>query len=105
MKSDPGSSCEGRLKTNHEGDRFVHNPDFRSDGLFDITLSLIERIGAKARTAAPTRSAASDGSFSPATTGSRTSSRIDTFIPAVHPDRFMKILVVLADGRIETLTG
>jgi hypothetical protein len=32
---------------------FVHNPDSDPDGLFDITLALIERIGAKARNGAP----------------------------------------------------
>ena len=36
---------------------FVHNPNSDPDGLFDITLALIERIGAKARNGAPAGSA------------------------------------------------
>ena len=85
---------------------FVHNPDSDPDVLFDITLSLIERIGAKARTGAPARSAddrwlvlAGDDRFSYIEPYRHVYSQLSI------PTGFKKILVVLADGRIETLTG
>jgi len=85
---------------------FVHNPDSDPDVLFDITLSLIERIGAKARTGAPARSAddrwlvlAGDDRFSYIEPYRHVCSQLSI------PTGFKKILVVLADGRIETLTG
>jgi hypothetical protein len=85
---------------------FVHNPDSDPDGLFDITLSLIERIGAKARTGAPARSAvdrwlvlAGDDRFSYIEPYRHVCSQLSI------PTGFKKILVVLADGRIETMTG
>jgi len=85
---------------------FVHNPDSDPDVLFDITLSLIERIGAKARTGAPARSAddrwlvlAGDDRFSYIEPYRHVYSQLSI------PTGFKKILVVLADGRIETMTG
>ena len=85
---------------------FVHNPDSDPDVLFDITLSLIERIGAKARTGAPARSAvdrwlvlAGDDRFSYIEPYRHVCSQLSI------PTGFKKILVVLADGRIETMTG
>jgi hypothetical protein len=85
---------------------FVHNPDSDPDVLFDITLSLIERIGAKARTGAPASSAddrwlvlAGDDRFSYIEPYRHVYSQLSI------PTGFKKILVVLADGRIETLTG
>ena len=85
---------------------FVHNPDSDPDVLFDITLSLIERIGAKARTGAPARSAddrwlvlAGDDRFSYIEPYRHVYSQLSI------PTDFKKILTVLADGRIETLTG
>jgi hypothetical protein len=85
---------------------FVHNPDSDPDVLFDITLSLIERIGAKARTGAPASSAddrwlvlAGDDRFSYIEPYRHVCSQLSI------PTGFKKILVVLADGRIETLTG
>ena len=85
---------------------FVHNPDSDPDGLFDITLSLIERSGAKARTGAPARSAvdrwlvlAGDDRFSYIEPYRHVCSQLSI------PTGFKKILVVLADGRIETMTG
>ena len=78
----------------------------KGDVLFDITLSLIERIGAKARTGAPARSAddrwlvlAGDDRFSYIEPYRHVYSQLSI------PTGFKKILVVLADGRIETLTG
>ena len=61
---------------------FVHNPDSDPGVVLDITHSLIERIGAKARKGTPADLRAIDGSFSPAKTGFRTSSRIGTLIPS-----------------------
>ena len=85
---------------------FVHNPDSDPDALFDITLSLIERIGAKARPGAPTGSAgdqwlvlAGDDRFSHMETYRHVYSQL------CIPTDFKTILMVLADGRIETLTG
>ena len=85
---------------------FVHNPDSGPDVLFDITLSLIERIGAKARTGALARSAgdrwlvlAGDDRFSYIEPYRHVYSQLSI------PTDFKKILMVLADGRIETLTG
>jgi len=85
---------------------FVHNPDSDPDVLFDITLSLIERIGAKARTGAPARSAddrwlvlAGDDRFSYIEPYRHVYSQLSI------PTGLKNILVVLADGRIETLTG
>ena len=85
---------------------FVHNPDSDPDGLFDITLSLIERIGAKARTGAPASSAddrwlvlAGDDRFSYIEPYRHVYSQLSI------PTGFKKILMVLADGRVETLTG
>ena len=84
----------------------MHNPDSDPDVLFDITLSLIERIGAKARKGAPARSAgdrwlvlAGDDRFSHMETYRHVYSQLSI------PTDFKKILMVLADGRIETLTG
>ena len=85
---------------------FVHNPDSDPDVLFDITLSLIERIGAKARTGAPARSA---GDRWLVLAGEVPHSHIEPYRHAYSqlsiPTDFTKILMVLADGRIETLTG
>jgi hypothetical protein len=85
---------------------FVHNPDSDPDVLFDITLSLIERIGAKARKGAPAGSAddrwlvlAGDERFSYVEPYRHVYSQLS------NPTDFKKILMVLADGRIETLTG
>ena len=85
---------------------FVHNPDSDPDVLLDIALSLIERIGAKARTGAPARSAgdrwlvlAGDDRFSYIEPYRHVYSQLSI------PTDFKKILMVLADGRIETLTG
>ena len=85
---------------------FVHNPNSDPDGLFDITLALIERIGAKARNGAPAGSAgdrwlvlAGDERFSHMETYRHVYSQLSV------PTDFKKILMVLADGRIETLTG
>ena len=85
---------------------FVHNPDSDPDVLFDITLSLIERIGAKARWDAPARSAgdrwlvlAGDDRFSHMETYRHVYSQLSI------PTDFKTILTVLADGRIETLAG
>jgi len=67
---------------------------------------LIERIGAKARTGAPARSAvdrwlvlAGDDRFSYIEPYRHVCSQLSI------PTGFKKILVVLADGRIETMTG
>jgi hypothetical protein len=85
---------------------FVHNPDSDPDVLFDITLSLIERIGAKARTGAPARSA---GDRWLVLAGDDRFSHMETYrhvYPQLSiPTDFKKVLMVLADGRIETLTG
>jgi hypothetical protein len=85
---------------------FVHNPDSDPDVLFDITLSLIERIGAKARTGAPARSA---GDRWLVLAGNDRFLHMETYRHVYSqlsiPTGFKKILVVLADGRIETLTG
>ena len=85
---------------------FVHNPDSDPDVLFDITLSLIERIGAKARTGAPARSA---GDRWLVLAGDDRFSHMETYrhvYPQLSiPTDFKKILMVLAGGRIETLTG
>jgi hypothetical protein len=85
---------------------FVHNPDSEPDVLFDITHSLIERIGAKARKGAPTGSA--DDRW-PVLAGDDQSSHIEpyrhVYSQLSNPTDFKKILMVLADGRIETLTG
>jgi hypothetical protein len=85
---------------------FVHNPDSDPDVLLDITLSLIERIGAKARKGAPARSAgdrwlvlAGDDRFSYIEAYRYVYSQLSI------PTDFKKILMVLAGGRIETLTG
>jgi hypothetical protein len=85
---------------------FVHNPDSDPDGLFDITLALIERIGAKARNGAPAGSAgdrwlvlAGDDRFSQMEIYRQVYSQLSI------PTDFKTILMVLADGRIETLTG
>jgi hypothetical protein len=85
---------------------FVHNPDSDPDVLFDITLSLIERIGAKARKGAPAGTA---GDRWLVLAGDDRSSYIEPYRHAYSqlsiPTDFKKILMVLADGRIETLTG
>jgi hypothetical protein len=84
---------------------FVHNPDSDPDVLFDITLSLIERIGAKACMDA---AAGSAGERWLVLAG-------DDRLSSIEPYRhvysqlsiltgFKKILMVLADGRIEALT-
>jgi len=85
---------------------FVHNPDSDPDVLFDITVSLIERIGAKARKSGLTGSAgerwlvlAGDDRFSQMETYRQVYAQLSI------PTGFKKILMVLADGRIETLTG
>jgi hypothetical protein len=85
---------------------FVHNPDSDPDVLFDITHSLLERIGAKARTGAPAGSAgdrwlvlAGDDRFSHMELYRQVYSQLSI------PTGFKTILMVLADGRIETLTG
>jgi hypothetical protein len=85
---------------------FVHNPDSDPDVLFDITLSLIERIGAKACKGAPGRSA---GDRWLVLAGD---DRLSSIEPYRHvysqlsiPTDFKKVPMVLADGRIETLTG
>ena len=85
---------------------FVHNPDSDPDVLFDITLSLIERIGAKARNGAPAKSA---GERWLVLVGDDRFSYIEPYRHAYSqlsiPTAFTKILMVLADGQIETLTG
>ena len=85
---------------------FVHNPDSDPDVLFDITLSLIERIGAKACKGAPGRSA---GDRWLVLAGDERFSHMETYrhvYPQLSiPTDFKKVLMVLADGRIETLTG
>jgi hypothetical protein len=85
---------------------FVHNPDSDPDVLLDITHSLIERIGAKAGEGAPALFA-----------GDRwlvlaSEDRLSHIEPYRHvysqlsiPTDFKKMLMVLAGGRIETLTG
>jgi len=85
---------------------FVHNPDSDPDVLFDITLSLLERIGAKARKGAPAGSTserwlvlAGDDRFSQMEIYRQVCSQLSI------PTDFKTILMVLADGRIETLTG
>jgi hypothetical protein len=85
---------------------FVHNLDSDPDVLFDITLSLIERIGAKARNGAPAGSA---GDRWLVLVREVPLSHIEPYRHAYSrlsiPTDFKKILMVLADGRIETLTG
>jgi hypothetical protein len=85
---------------------FVHNSDSDPDVLFDLALALIERVGAKARKGAPARSAgdrwlvlAEDDQFSHMEPHRHVYSQLSI------PTDFKKILMVLADGRIETLTG
>jgi hypothetical protein len=85
---------------------FVHNLDSDPDVLFDITHSLIERIGAKARTGAPAGTA---GDRWLVLVGDDRSSYIEPYRHAYSqlsiPTDFKKILMVLVDGQIETLTG
>jgi len=85
---------------------FVHNPDSDPDVLLDITHSLIERIGAKARKGAPARSA---GDRWLVLAGEDRLSHIEPYRHVYSqlsiPTHFKKILMVLAGGRIETLTG
>ena len=85
---------------------FVHNPDSDPDVLFDITLSLIERVGAKARSGAPAKSA---GERWLVLAGEVPHSHIEPYRHAYSqlsiPTDFKKVPMVLADGRIETLTG
>jgi len=85
---------------------FVHNPDSDPDVLLDITHSLIERIGAKARNGAPAGSA---GDRWLVLAGEVPHSHIEPYRHACSqlsiPTDFTKILMVLADGQIETLAG
>jgi hypothetical protein len=85
---------------------FVHNPDSDPDVLFDITLSLIERVGAKARSGAPAKSA---GERWLVLAGEVPHSHIEPYRHAYSqlsiPTDFTKILMVLAGGQIETLAG
>ena len=85
---------------------FVHNPDSDPDVLFDITLSLLERIGAKARKGAP---AGSTSERWLVLAGDDRFSQMEIYRQVYYqlsiPTDFKKILMVLADGRIETLTG
>jgi hypothetical protein len=85
---------------------FVHNPDSDPDVLLDITHSLIERIGAKARNGAPAGSA---GDRWLVLAGEVPHSHIEPYRHAYSqlsiPTDFKKILMVLADGQIETLAG
>jgi hypothetical protein len=85
---------------------FVHNPDSDPDVLFDITHSLIDRIGAKARKGAPAGTAGDRWLVLAAEDGL---SHIEPYRHvysqlSIRTD-FKKILMVLASGRIETLTG
>jgi hypothetical protein len=85
---------------------FVHNADSDPDVLFDITLSLIERIGAKACMGAPARSAGDRWLVLAAEDGlSHIEPYRDVYSQLSIPTDFKKILMLLADGRIATLTG
>ena len=85
---------------------FVHNPDSDPGVFLDITHSLIERSGAKARKGMPARSA---GDRWLVLAGEDRLSHIEPYRHACSqlsiPTDFTKILMVLAGGRIETLTG
>lgn len=85
---------------------FVHNLDSDPGVLLDITHSLIERIGAKAGKGTPARSA---GDRWLVLAGEDRLSHIEPYRHACSqlsiPTDFKKILMVLAGGRIETLTG
>jgi hypothetical protein len=85
---------------------FVHNPDSDPDVLLDVTHSMIKRIRAKAGEGAPAVFA-----------GDRwlvlsSEDRLSHIEPYRHvysqlsmPNDFKRILMVLAGGRIEALTG
>ena len=84
---------------------FVHNPDSDADVLLDITHSLVECIGAKAGERAPAGFA---GDRWLVLAGEDRLSHVEPY-RHVHaqlsiPTDFKKILMMLAGGRIETLT-
>ena len=85
---------------------FVHNPDSDADVLLDITHSLIECIGAKAGGGA---SAGFAGDRWLVLAGEDRLSHIEPYRHVYSqlsiPTDFKKILMMLAGGRIETLTG
>jgi hypothetical protein len=85
---------------------FVHNPESDPEVLLDITQSLIECIGAKAGEGAPARSA---GDRWLVLAGEDRLSQIEPYRQVYSqlslPTGFKKILMVLAGGRIERLTG
>jgi hypothetical protein len=85
---------------------FVHNPDSHPDVLLDATQSLLERIGAGAGKRAPARLAGErwlvivgEGGPSDIETYRHVYSRLSV------PTDFAKIMMVLADGRVESLIG
>jgi hypothetical protein len=85
---------------------FVHNPDSDPDILFDVTQSLLESIGAKADKRAPARLSgdrwlvvANEDGLSQMETYRQLYSQLSI------PTDFRKILMVLANGRVETLSG
>ena len=84
----------------------MHNPDSDSDVLLDITQSLIECPGAKAGEGAPTGFA---GDRWLLLAGEDRLSHIEPYHLVYSqlsiPTDFKKILMMFADGRIETLTG
>jgi hypothetical protein len=85
---------------------FVHNPNSDPGVLLCITHSLIECIGAKAGKGTPGRSA---GDRWLVLAGEDRLSHIEPYRHACSqlsiPTDFKKVLLVLAGGRIETLTG
>jgi hypothetical protein len=84
----------------------VHNPDSDPEVLLDMTQALIEGLGAKSGEGGPARSA---GNRWLVLAGEHLPSYIDTYRQVYSqlaiPTRFKKILMVLARGQVETLTG
>jgi hypothetical protein len=85
---------------------FVHNSDSRPDVLLDMAHSLLERIGAESVKRAPARFAgdrwlivANEDGLAHIETYRQIYSQLSI------PTDFKKILMVLAGGRVETLTG
>jgi hypothetical protein len=85
---------------------FVHNPDSDPDVLFRLTQSLLQHIGAAARKRAPKKFTgdrwlvvADQDGLSHIETYRHVYSQL-----SISTD-FKKILIVLAGGRVETLTG
>jgi hypothetical protein len=85
---------------------FVHNPDSDPEALLDMTQALIEGLGAKSGEGGPARSTRNRWLV---LAGEHLPSYIDTYRQVYSqlsiPTRFKKILMVLARGQVETLTG